>query len=69
MQATDQARQLRMISHERALEAAQRFIDYYFRNKSGRGEPVACVPAQLNDDDLVLVDYIRQQKERDRLRR
>lgn len=49
------------VSHDRAREAAQRFIDLAFNNKKGE-RPQLRIPADPNDDDLVLTSYIAQQR-------
>lgn len=48
------------ISHERAMEAAQRFIRAFFNNEGKKPEiQIPCRPDK--DDDCVLVEYIKQQ--------
>lgn len=48
------------ISHERAMESAQRFIRAFFNNEGKKPEiQIPCRPEQ--DDDCVLIEYIKQQ--------
>jgi hypothetical protein len=47
-----------MISHERAREAALRLIHSHFGLPD---EARMHIPAQTDDDDLVIMDYIAQQ--------
>lgn len=51
----------RIVAHERALDAARNFIDAHFNNSGGKGV-LTCVPAREDDDDVVLVDYIKQRR-------
>jgi len=53
----------RTVTHEQAKQAARNLIDAHFNNKDGKGVLVS-VPAQPDDDDILLVDYIVQQIER-----
>lgn len=41
-----------------AWESAQAYVDSHFGNK-GKRRPRHCIPASRDDDDLRLVDYIR----------
>lgn len=52
----------RTVSHDEALTAAQNFINAHFRNPEGRGV-LTSIPACADDDDLILVDYIKQRRE------
>ena len=51
----------RPISHDEARQAAINFIDAHFKNKKGKGVRTS-VPTQTDDDDILLTDYIRQQR-------
>ena len=59
--ATPEAREARIVTHERARQAASRFIDGWFKNQ-GREYPRASIPVDTDDDDVILMDYIRQQE-------
>lgn len=52
------------IRHEDARRSAMKFINEYFRNPD-RERPRTCIPAQSDDDDILLIDYIRQQEAKD----
>jgi hypothetical protein len=49
------------ISHERAREAAMRLIHSHFGTEP---HAVICIPATADDDDVVILDYIQQQIEK-----
>ncbi len=51
------------VTHDQAEDAAKRFIDAWFKNDKPR--PQVCVPAQDDDHDIVLMRYIRQQRDKD----
>lgn len=50
------------ITHAQALDAAMALINTTFNN-SDRRHSRHTVPAQMDDDDVLIVDYIRQQRE------
>src|SRR5690606_1620472 len=56
----------RIVSHDEALEAAKALIDGHFNNKGGRGVYIS-IPAQPDNTDVLLVDYIKQQRALSRL--
>jgi hypothetical protein len=56
----------RIVSHDEALEAAKALIDGHFNNKGGRGVHIS-IPAQPDNTDVLLVDYIKQQRALSRL--
>lgn len=56
----------RVVSHDEALEAAKALIDGHFNNKGGRGVYIS-IPAQPDNTDVLLVDYIKQQRALSRL--
>jgi hypothetical protein len=51
----------RVVTHERALQAAHNFIDAHFNNREGKGV-LTGIPAREDHDDLLLTDYIKQQR-------
>lgn len=52
----------RVVSHERAREAAQRLINSHFNNNRETYPHARCtIPVQPDDDDIVICDYITQQ--------
>jgi hypothetical protein len=51
----------RIVSHEDALQAAKNFVDQHFNNRDGKGV-LTSIPAKPDDDDVTLVDYIKQQR-------
>ena len=55
--ATEEARK-RVVTHERAREAARRLINSHFRNKDTAH---MSIPVNVDDDDVVICDYIAQQ--------
>lgn len=65
-----QTKVARVVTHDEARAAAQRFIDGHFNNPGER--PRISIPADLErDDDVLLMDYIEQQcgLERERARK
>ncbi len=52
----------RIVSHERALEAASRLINSHFGGADNKRGVRASIPASEDDDDIVITDYIMQQK-------
>lgn len=52
----------RIVSHERAMKAAQRLINSHFGNPD---RARMSIPAKEDDDDLVITDYILQQRARE----
>lgn len=48
----------RVVTHERAREAAHRLVNSHFRQEP---RARASIPANEDDDDLVITDYITQQ--------
>jgi hypothetical protein len=56
----------RVVTHDQAAAAAKNFIDAHFNNEGGKGV-LTGVPARQDHDDLVLTDYIKQQRAKDRL--
>ena len=51
----------RIVTHEQALQAAKNLIDAHFNNRDGKGV-LTSIPARPEDDDLTLMDYIKQQR-------
>lgn len=51
------------VTHEQASEAALSLIDHFFKNERRRVK--ACIPAEQDDTDVLLMRYIRQQQERE----
>lgn len=49
------------ITHEDAEKAAERIINSAWRNNGERAK--FSIPVHPNDDDIVLMEYIRRQKE------
>jgi hypothetical protein len=56
---TDEARQARIVTSDRAMDAAMKFISYYC--KWNKPLPTVSEPGKVDDDDIVLVDYMRQE--------
>jgi hypothetical protein len=54
----------RIVTHDKARDAAKNFIDAHFNNRNGKGV-LTGIPAQPEHDDLLLSDYIRQQRVRE----
>lgn len=52
------------ISHDEARQSAQRLINSHFSN--GKQYAKTCIPAEDDDDDLLICRYIEQQRARDR---
>ena len=52
-------RKQRIVTPERARLAAQRLIDSHFRNP-GREHARVTIPVNLDDDDVVIMDFISQ---------
>jgi hypothetical protein len=50
------------ISHDRARNSAQRFIDEHFNNEPKYGRVQTRIPADRTDDDITLMEYINQQE-------
>lgn len=48
----------RVVTHERAMEAAHRLVNSHFRQEP---HARASIPASADDDDIVITDYITQQ--------
>lgn len=54
----------RPVSHEEARESAQRLINSHFKNP----DSARCqIPANPADDDLIVMDYIRERSAKDEL--
>lgn len=56
----------RIVTHDEAWQAAMNFIDAHFRNPKGKGVYTS-IPARPDNDDIVLSDYIKQQRSLARL--
>lgn len=54
----DAAKQEMTYTNEQAQASAQRFIDEHFKNPGPK--PDTRIPARPEDDDLVLMGYLRQ---------
>lgn len=52
------------VTHEQALNSARRFIDEHFNNEPKYGRVKTCIPAQPDDDDILLTTYVKQQEAR-----
>lgn len=57
-------RQRDVISHERARIAAVRLINSHY-DVEGSDRPQVSIPVGLDDDDIVILDYIQQQMRSD----
>jgi hypothetical protein len=53
----------REISHEEALKAAEALIDEHFNNVKDN-KVKTCIPVEADDTDVVLINYITQQRKR-----
>jgi hypothetical protein len=51
----------RLVSHDRARLALNRLINSHFNNRPGEHARFS-IPANADDDDIVLSDYIEQQE-------
>lgn len=51
-----------MITHEKAREAALALIDEHFNN--GKRRTKFSIPAEPDDTDVLLMEYIKQQEAR-----
>lgn len=51
----------RPVTHEEALKSAQRLINSHFRN---RNSARCSIPVSIDDDDVVVIDYILEQQAR-----
>jgi hypothetical protein len=61
--ATPEARAARKVSHERAREAALRLVNSHFNNnRETHPHARMTIPVDVDDDDVVLMDYIHQQE-------
>lgn len=52
----------RPVAHDEAEKSAQRLINSHFRNPDGARMRI---PANCADDDITILDYIAEQRERD----
>lgn len=57
--AFEAKRAARIVTPERARLAAQRLIDSHFNN-AGREHARMSIPVNLDDDDIVILDFIEQ---------
>jgi hypothetical protein len=67
---TAEARAARVVSHDRAMEAAMKFISAYCgwkREDGSERKPTVQEPSEIDDDDIVLIDYIAHQYKLDAL--
>jgi hypothetical protein len=53
----------RRVTHDEARKAAQRLINSHFDNSGEKA--VTRIPTQPDDDDVMICDYIDQQRARD----
>lgn len=51
------------ISHTRAMEAATRLINSHFQQQEPRAR--ISIPVSMDDDDVVILDYIAEQIEKE----
>ena len=58
---TKELRSVRHIEHREAMASLQKFIADHF-NRTGKWTVQISIPRQLNDDDVLLANYIEQQK-------
>jgi hypothetical protein len=61
MSDTTRERRGRPVTHQEARIAARRLIDSHFRRD--RGAKI-CIPAEMDDDDILIHDYITEQEQR-----
>lgn len=61
----NEKRSKRVVTSERARLSANRLINSAFRNTE-REHARFSIPVNLDDDDIVILDYISQQSKRER---
>lgn len=52
----------RPVTHEEAKKSLKRFLNHYWHRDGER--PQTTIPPRVDDDDLILTDYIEEQEEK-----